>query len=141
MILTIYYDGQFWIGVIEYHENGRLKAYRYVFGTEPNDTEVWEFVNNRLPKIIQSRKQIGIADRKKLKKKVNPKRLQRKVAKEMQKSGISTKAQEAIKKEIEQRKRETKKLQKERNEALKQRKWELKNKKRNKSIKAARLFI
>lgn len=50
MILTVYYDGQFWVGVIEIQENGRLKAYHYVFGTEPSDTELltnyfWKQVN------------------------------------------------------------------------------------------------
>lgn len=129
MTLTIYYDGQFWIGVVEFHENERLKAYRYVFGTEPNDSEVLEFVNNRLLGIIHKSKQVGIEDKKKLKKKINPKRLQRKVAKEIQNRGVSAKAQEAIKKEIEQRKLESKKLKKERNDAFKQRKWELKKQK------------
>ncbi len=31
MILTIYYDGQFWVGVTEIQENGRLKAYHRAF--------------------------------------------------------------------------------------------------------------
>ncbi|MFH7817772.1 DUF2992 family protein [Neobacillus thermocopriae] len=129
MTLTIYYDGQFWIGVIEFHENEKLKAFRHIFGAEPNDTEVLEFVNDRLLNIINNRKQIGIEDKKKLKKKINPKRLQREVAKEMQNFGVSTKAQEAIKQEMELRKLESKKRKKECNEALKQKKWELKKQK------------
>lgn len=129
MILTIYYDGQFWIGVIEMQESGRLKVYRYVFGTEPNDVEVLNFVTYRLPSIIESSKQMGIKDEKKQKKRMNPKRLQRQVAKEMSQKGISTKAQEAMKEDIKQRKTEGKIARKDRDDAFKKRKREIKKQK------------
>lgn len=129
MTLTIYYDGQFWVGVIEIQENGRLKAYRYVFGTEPSDTEVLEFVNQRLLAVIEKSMQIGINGKWNLNKKINPKRLQRQVAKEMKQKGISTQAQEAIKEDIERRKVESKKLKKQRDDAFKQKQWEIKKQK------------
>lgn len=34
--LTVYHDGQFWVGVFERVEEGRLSARRVVFGTEPS---------------------------------------------------------------------------------------------------------
>lgn len=129
MTLTIYYDGQFWVGVIETQENGNLKAYRYVFGTEPSDAEVLEFVNYRLLAVITKSTQLEIKVKRSLNKRINPKRLQRQVAKEMKKKGISTQAQEAIKEEIESRKIERKKLKKQRDDAFKQKQWEIKKQK------------
>lgn len=129
MMLTIYNDGQFWVGVIELRDNKRLKVYRYVFGKEPNTSEVLEFVNHRLLDVINKNEQIGVMDKRKFNKKINPKRLQRQAAKEMQKKGISTKAQEAIKKDIEKNKKESKKLKKQRKDTFEQRKWEIKKQK------------
>lgn len=128
-MLTVYYDGQYWVGVIEIQERGRLKAHRYVFGTEPSDTEVLEFVNHQLLAVIEKSRQTGIKRKSNLKKKINPKRLQRQVAKEMKQRGISTQAQEAIKEEIERRKVESKKIKKQRDAAYKQKQWEIKKQK------------
>ncbi|GIN94409.1 hypothetical protein J6TS1_02790 [Siminovitchia terrae] len=135
MTLTIYYDGQFWVGVIEIQENGRLKAYRYVFGTEPSDTEVLEFVNYRLYAVITKSTQLGIKEKRGVNKRINPKRLQRQVAKEMKQKGISTQAQEAIKEDIKRRKMEGKKLKKQRDNAFKQKQWEIKKQKAKKKHK------
>lgn len=109
--------------------NKRLKVYRYVFGKEPNNSEVLEFVNHRLLDIMNKNEQIGVMDKRKFNKNINPKRLQRQAAKEMQKKGISTKAQEAIKKDIEKYNKESKKLKKQRKDTFKQRKWEIKKQK------------
>ena len=129
MIMTIYFDGQFWIAVIEIYEKKRLKVYRHVFGKEPTDIEVLLFVNQQLMQVIDETEQLGIEFQSKIKTKINPKRLQRQVAKEMKQKGISTKAQEAIKKDIEMRKKKSKKLNKEHKEAMAQRKWALKRQK------------
>lgn len=32
MKLTVYYDGQFWVGVIEVVNDGKLRAIRHLFG-------------------------------------------------------------------------------------------------------------
>lgn len=129
MILTIYYDGQFWVGVIEIQENGKLKAFRNVFGTEPSNAEVLEFVNKRLLAVIAKSTQPGIKGKKSLNNRMNPKRLQRQVAKEMKKKGISTQAQEAIKEDILRRKVDVKSLNKQRSHAFKQKQWEIKKQK------------
>jgi hypothetical protein len=44
MQLTVFFDGQFWVGVIEQHDDAGLKVARYLFGPEPTDTEVFAFV-------------------------------------------------------------------------------------------------
>lgn len=43
--LTVFHDGQFWIGICEHMDEGRYGACRIVFGaTEPTDTELLAFV-------------------------------------------------------------------------------------------------
>ena len=39
--LTVYHDGQFWVGVVEHVENGMLSVARLVFGAEPSNEEVY----------------------------------------------------------------------------------------------------
>ena len=41
---TLYFDGQFWVGVIERHEADRVRAVRIVFGAQPSDAEFYEFL-------------------------------------------------------------------------------------------------
>lgn len=44
---TLYFDGRFWVVVIERHEAGRVQAVRIVFGTQPSDAELYEFPRPR----------------------------------------------------------------------------------------------
>ncbi|MFZ7824170.1 YjdF family protein [Priestia megaterium] len=126
MSLTIYHDGQFWVGIIEVVEGGKLKAFRYVFGTEPKDTEILDFIYDRLLEVINQSVHAGLDVKRKSNKKVNPKRLQRQVAKEINKIGISTKAQEAMKQEYEEKKKSRKKKAKQYREELKEQKYLMK---------------
>lgn len=45
--LTVYHDGQFWVGVVEHVENDMLKVERVVFGAEPSNEEVYTWVLER----------------------------------------------------------------------------------------------
>ncbi|MEK4030922.1 YjdF family protein [Pseudobacillus sp. FSL P4-0506] len=131
MKLTISYNGQFYVGIIEVVSQNTLKAYRYIFGAEPKEQEIMDFVNKDLLRFIERHDQKGITIQQDAPRKVNPKRLQRMVAKEMKQSGISTKAQEAIKEEYAQRK-------KEKSGKIKQIKDELKQFKRDLKIQKAK---
>lgn len=52
--LTVFFDGRFWIGVLEHHELRRggdtigraitVRAARHVFGSEPSDVELYDFL-------------------------------------------------------------------------------------------------
>ena len=42
--LTVFFEGPFWVGVFERVEDGKLSVCRVVFGSEPRNYEVWEFV-------------------------------------------------------------------------------------------------
>lgn len=55
--LTLYHDGQFWVGIAEHVENGKLCVARVVFGAEPSDEEIFEFVVNRWERLVLLRQQ------------------------------------------------------------------------------------
>ena len=124
MKLTIYHDGQYWVGVVEVVGDGKLKAGRFLFGAEPNDSEILDFVNHFILKITDGLCQ-GVTAGKHHRAKVNPKRLARQVSREVQYNGISTRAQEAIKLEYEIRKKEKHVLSRQHREAEKERKREI----------------
>jgi hypothetical protein len=52
MKLTVYFDGQFWVGVVEDEYHQSLRVARHIFGAEPKDTEVQAFVNRHLPGLL-----------------------------------------------------------------------------------------
>ncbi|WP_154836989.1 YjdF family protein [Staphylococcus sp. Marseille-Q1834] len=119
MELSIFHDGQFFIGLVEYREEDKIKFVKFTFGTEPNSVDIFNFIHNRLDELMNQTKVSVI---KKKPKKVNPKRLQRQIAKEQKQTKYSTYAQQAIKKEQEIKKLERKKknkLQKEKTKAHK----------------------
>ena len=93
--LTVYFDGQFWVGMAELAEEGQLRACRIVFGAEPSNEEILGFVLTRWMKLdfsapIAQEIQHGPADVS------NPKRRKRQAAKALQQRSGSTKAQQAI---------------------------------------------
>ena len=48
--LTVYHDGQFWVGLAEHVEDGRYGVARIVFGAEPSDEEIQKFVTSKWEK-------------------------------------------------------------------------------------------
>jgi len=123
--LTVFYDGQFWAGVVEEIVNGKLKAGRYLFGPEPKDQEVLEFVNKKLLGFME-----GLSEQLSVEtdqpRKLNPKRLARQIAREMKANGVSTFAQAALQLEYEKRKKEKQILSRARREEIKAYKREIK---------------
>jgi hypothetical protein len=123
--LTVFYDGQFWVGVVEEIVNGKLRAGRYLFGSEPKDEEVFAFVNTKLLDFMNGvSEQLSVENRQP--KKMNPKRLARQVAREMKANGVSTFAQAALQLEYEKRKKEKQLLRRARREELEEYKREIK---------------
>ena len=49
--LTVYHDGQFWVGLAEHVEDGRYGIARIVFGAEPSDEEILRFVASKWEKL------------------------------------------------------------------------------------------
>ena len=123
--LTIYFEEPFWVGVFEELDGDKLSVCRTVFGAEPTDAQVWEFVLANYRRLQFSApvkaEQKQNAD--------NPKRRQRNARKQMEASGIGTKSQQALQKH-EENKTERKRTTREQREAEKQRQFELKQQKR-----------
>ena len=42
--LTVYFEEPFWIGVFEHIEDGKLSVAKVIFGAEPKDYEVQEYI-------------------------------------------------------------------------------------------------
>ena len=102
--LTVYFEEPFWVGVFEKIENGKLSASKVTFGAEPKDYEVYEYV---LKHYYDLRFSPAVAAVVKEAKK-SPKRMQRDVRKSLEKTGIGTKSQQALKLQHEQNKQERK---------------------------------
>lgn len=90
--LTVYHDGQFWVGLTEHVEDGRYGVARIVFGAEPSDEEILKFVVGKWEKFsffdgkpAEASKPI-----------MNPKRRAREAAKTLKQPAMSTKAQQAL---------------------------------------------
>ncbi|MCY8978074.1 DUF2992 family protein [Bacillus halotolerans] len=82
-------------------KNGKLKASQHLFGKEPKDSEVLDFVNRQLLKTLSQSEQEGVSVKAQDQKKINPKRLQRQVSKELKRAGASLKALDAMEQELE----------------------------------------
>lgn len=124
--LTVFFDDPFWVGVFERIEDGKLSACKVTFGAEPKDCEVWEFIQKHYyalkfgpPVEAQVRK---TAD--------NPKRRQRNARKQLQRTGVGTKSQQALQMQLEQNKQERKAKSREQKQAEAERQFALKQQKK-----------
>ena len=100
--LTVYHDGQFWVGLAEHVEGGRYGAARIVFGAEPSDEEILRFVASEWAKLAF----FGGDPAKASKPAKNPKRRAREAAKALKQPAMGTKAQQALANQRETVKRE-----------------------------------
>lgn len=129
---TVFFDEPFWVGVYERVNDGKLEASRIVFGSEPKDYEVYEFLmeNWKNLKFSPQIEAEQVANRK-----INPKRVQRQVKNQLEQSGVGTKAQQALKLQQEAGKVERRHNSKEKREAEERRKFEIKQLKRKEKHK------
>ena len=124
--LTVLFEDPFWIGVYERVDGGLYEAARIVFGAEPKDCEVLEFVQKHYfslpfsPAVATAVREI----------KRNPKRMQREVKKQVQETGIGTKSQQALKLQQEQSKQARREKSREQRLAEAERMFELKQQKK-----------
>lgn len=124
--LTVFFEGPFWVGVFERIEDGKLSVCRVVFGSEPRDYEVWEFVlKNYYSLRFSPAVEAAVKDSR-----INPKRRQREAVRQTMQAGIGTKSQQALQLQREERKTERRQAGREQKEARKERLFELKQQKR-----------
>mgnify|MGYP000122725238 CR=1 FL=1 len=84
--LTVFFEDPFWIGVFERIERRKLSVCKVVFGPEPKDYEVWEYLLKNYSRLRFSPSVETVVK----KESVNPKRLQRQIRKETVATGIGT---------------------------------------------------
>ncbi|RHW65386.1 DUF2992 family protein [Clostridium botulinum] len=130
--LTVLFDEPFWIGIFEKQDQDKIQICRVVFGQEPKDYEVYDFILKNYYNLKFSN---PIAIVKKSKKEINPKRMQRKIKKTVQEKGIGTKAQQALKLDHENKKTERKIKSKKDREKLKKLEFEKRQQKKAKKKK------
>jgi len=99
--LTILFENPFWIGLYERIDNNRYEVCKIVFGAEPKDYEVYDFLLENWHKLKFSP---SVKAEKNEERKINPKRLKREINKQLENKGIGTKAQQALKMQHELRK-------------------------------------
>lgn len=129
--LTVYFEEPFWIGIFERIQNGSLSVAKVTFGAEPKDYEVYDFI---LKHYYSLKFSVSVETVEKETKR-NPKRLQREAKKQFEKSGVGTKAQQALKLQQEQNKQERKNKSRKQKEAEIQRMFELKQQKKKEKHK------
>jgi len=130
--LTVYFDDPFWVGVYERILDGQLEICKIIFGAEPKDYEVYQTLleNWYLLRFSSSVKVDEKQDAK-----INPKRMQRIIKKQLGMQGIGTKSQQALKLQHEENKIIRKEKSREQREAEKQMKFELRQQKRKQKHK------
>lgn len=123
--LTVLFDAPFWVGVFERVEDDKLTVSKVIFGAEPKDYEVYEFILKNFYRLKFS-PSLVIENNHTFE---NPKRKQRAARKQMQKTGLGTKSQQALQLQLEARKIELKNFNKMQQAVLKQHRFELKKQK------------
>ena len=130
--LQVLFEDPFWIGVFERRQEGKLSVCKVTFGAEPKDYEVENFV---LSNYYNLRFGPTVAFESKEKEKLNPKRRQREVKKQLKNASIGTKSQQAIKLGQEEAKLERKIVSKTRSEEEKAFQFALKQQKKKEKHK------
>ncbi len=125
--LTVFYESPFWVGVYERISDNRLEVCKVTFGAEPKDYEVYEFLLKHWTDLVFSPSvDAGVCNEAK----INPKRMQRTIAKQLDSHGIGTKSQQALKLQHEQGKQMRKQMSREQRLMEQQRRFELRQQKR-----------
>jgi len=117
MKLTIYFESPYWVGLLEEERDGLLYVGRHVFGAEPSDAEVYVFVLHGLVN-LQARMTVGVPVESIEKRRVNPKRMAREVRREVANEHLTSKAQEAMRLQLEANKVEQRRETRQHREAL-----------------------
>ena len=126
VVLRVSFEDPFWNGVMERVDSGKMAVCKITFGPEPKDYEVHEFLAREYyglrfsPAVAAAVKESH----------ENPKRMKRRVRRELKDSGMGTKSQQALKLQQEQMKTDRKVVSREKREAEARRQFELKQQKK-----------
>lgn len=129
--LTIFFEDPFWVGVVERRTGSELRVCRTVFGAEPSDLAVLDFVRRTLLALRFS----PAVEPERCAEAKSPKRRQRQARKLLEGSGVGTKSQQALSAQRELLKTTRKARSREEKELEAQRRFERKQQKRREKQK------
>ena len=124
--LTVYFDGSFFAALSERIDSDGLRAAKHVFGPEPSDPEVYQWV---LREFARLRYSPAVEGARRPRAAGNPKRRQRQAAQACA-SGVGTRAQQALQLQREQSAQERRSARRTRSEAEEARKFQLRQEKK-----------
>ncbi len=124
--LTVFFEDPFWVGVYERVTGEKLEACKITFGSQPKDYEVYAFILRNW-KTLRLSPPVNAEHVPELK--INPKRMQRMIQKQVSATGVGTKAQEAMKLQREAMKEQRTEKSRKQKEEEKQVKFTLRKKK------------
>ena len=127
--LTVYHDGQFWVGLAEHVEDGRYGAARIVFGAEPSDEEILRFVASEWENLSF----FGDDSTEASKPAKNPKRRAREASKALKQPAMGTKAQQVLASQRETMKRKLVRARKQRHAEMAEARFEQRKLKRKRN--------
>jgi len=125
--LTVFFEDPFWIGIYERNDSCEYSVCKITFGSEPKDYEVLEFLLRHWHTLRFSPPIKAIAGSERH---INPKRMQRLIQNQMRQSGMGTKAQQALKMQQEQQKKEHRVRSRKEKQMEQDRQFELRQEKR-----------
>lgn len=114
--LTVYFDGSFWAGVLEHaepdgHGGERVRATRVVFGAEPSDAELYAYLQREGVRLLaRAAANPAVDGGRAAIRPPNPKRalrMARREAARVAAARTGTAAQEAVREEITESKRQS----------------------------------
>ncbi len=130
--VTVLLENSFWIGLFERNDNEGYAVARKIFGSEPTDPELYDFVLTHFDELKFTEPQ----NFKLLIKRKNPKRVQREVRREMKRAKLgmsnTTHAQEVLRLDLEKNKKVKKTISKAEKAARLEEKFQQKQSKRKK---------
>ena len=125
--LTVCFEEPFWVGIFERTDGNRYSVCKVTFGAEPTDAQLYTF-------LLKYYGSLQFSKAEKIRRKMradNPKRRQRETKKLLAgKTGVGTKAQQALKKQYEESKTLQKRHKKEQKDAEKERQFAIKQQKK-----------
>ncbi len=130
--LSVFFEEPFWIGIYERLDENKFEVCKITFGSEPKDYEVYSFLDENWKNLKFSPPVPGTSLEER---RINPKRLQRKIARQVRNPGIGTKAQQALKALREESKAERKMKSKREKETEMDRKYQIRQQKRKEKHK------
>jgi len=130
--LTVYFDDPFWAGVYERISDGLLEVCKITFGAEPKDYEVYEYLLQNWH-LLRFGSPVKADEKQDVK--INPKRMQREIKKQLENQGVGTKSQQALKLQQEENKIARKEKSREQREAERLMQFELRRQKKKQKHK------